>query len=63
MTGYTSYTERCFESISQITRLADSMLTKMGAVNSQVTKKIPFPFESYRCIHKILNDDHQGNLQ
>jgi hypothetical protein len=54
MVSYTSYTERCFESISQITRLADSMLTKMGAVNSQVTKK---------CIHKILNDEHQGNLQ
>jgi hypothetical protein len=43
MVGYTSYTERCFESISQITRLADSMLTKMGAVNSQVTKKSPLP--------------------
>jgi hypothetical protein len=39
ITGYTSYTERIFESVCQITRLADSMLTKTGLINSQVTKK------------------------
>ena len=63
ITGYTSYTERIFESVCQITRLADTMLTKTGLINSQVTKKIPFPFEAYRFIHGKLDQRHQENLQ
>jgi hypothetical protein len=39
------------------------MLTNTGAINSQVTKKIAFPFESYKLIHEKLSCEHQGNLQ
>jgi hypothetical protein len=39
------------------------MLTKTGLINSQVTKKIPLSFETYRFIHRNLNERHQNNLQ
>jgi hypothetical protein len=63
MSGYNSFTERTFESLSQITRCADSMLTKMGSVNGQVTKKIPLPMESFRYIFNVLQDEHQEYVQ
>lgn len=44
--GYTSFSERTFESIAQITRLSDCMLVKTGKVNRQVSKKMPMPIEA-----------------
>jgi hypothetical protein len=32
ITGYTSYTERTFESVCQITKVADSIITKTGLI-------------------------------
>jgi hypothetical protein len=63
ITGYTSYTERTFESICQIKKLADSMLTKTSLIETEITKKIPLSFEAYRFVHTILNERHQQNLQ
>ena len=60
--GYTSFTERMFEAISNVTKAADTMLTKMGSVNSQVTKKLSIPFESYRHIYNVLNSEHNRKL-
>jgi hypothetical protein len=61
--GYISYSERIFESVSQITRLSDSMLVKTGALKRQVTKKVAMPRESWNYILRTLETSSQEYLE
>jgi hypothetical protein len=61
--AYTSYSERIFESISQITRCSDALLVKTGAVNGQVSKKLPFPIESFNYLVRMFETGHQDSLE
>jgi hypothetical protein len=61
--GYISYSERIFESISQIARLSDSMLVKTGTINRQVTKKVAMPRESWNYMLRTLETSSQEYLE